>query len=94
MKQELPDEGFVRLPIVLAHFPVSRSAWWAGVKIGKYPKPVKLGENTSAWRVEDIRALISLTANDCHMSQQPTPSTMPSHPVDHSSASRAENDLP
>lgn len=54
----LPETGFVRLPAVLAVFPVSRASWWNGVKSGKYPKPVKLGERSVAWRVEDIRALI------------------------------------
>lgn len=55
----LPETGFVRLPIVLRHFPVSRSAWWAGVKTGRYPRPVKLGPMTTAWKAEDIRDLIS-----------------------------------
>ena len=55
----LPETGFVRLPIILSVFPVSRSAFWAGVKSGKYPKPVKLSERTTAWKVEDIRALIA-----------------------------------
>lgn len=55
----LPETGFVRLPDVLKVFPVSKSTWWAGVKDGRYPKPVKLGEKMTAWRVEDIRALIA-----------------------------------
>jgi predicted DNA-binding transcriptional regulator AlpA len=38
---------------------VSKSTWWAGVKSGRFPKPVKLGPRTTAWRVEDIRNLIS-----------------------------------
>jgi predicted DNA-binding transcriptional regulator AlpA len=59
----LPEVGFVRLPTILAVFPVSRSAWWAGVSSGKYPKPVKLSERTTAWRVEDIRALIENAGN-------------------------------
>lgn len=54
----LPEIGFVRLPEVLAVFPVSKSAWWAGIKEGRFPKPVKLGPKTTAWRVQDIRALI------------------------------------
>lgn len=54
----LPLTGFVRLPTVLYHFPVSRSAWWQGVKDGRFPEPVKLGPNTTAWKAEDIRALI------------------------------------
>lgn len=54
----LPIEGYARLPQVLAAFPVSRSTWLAGVKSGRFPKPVKLGPRTTAWRVEDIRSLI------------------------------------
>jgi predicted DNA-binding transcriptional regulator AlpA len=53
-----PQTGFVRLPTVLAVYPVSKASWWAGVKSGRYPKSVKLGPKTTAWRVEDIRALI------------------------------------
>lgn len=55
----LPTTAFLRLPHVLARFPVSRSAFWAGVKSGKYPKPVKLSERCTAWRVEDIDNLIA-----------------------------------
>lgn len=54
----LLETGFVRLPDVLKVYPVSKSTWWAGVKEGRYPKPVKLGPKITAWRVEDIRALI------------------------------------
>jgi len=54
----LPETGFVRLPDVLRVFPISRSAWWAGVKAGRYPSPVKLGPRTTAWRASDIAELI------------------------------------
>ena len=57
----LPATGFMRLASMLAPvgpIPVSKSTWWAGVKTGRYPKPVKLGPRITAWRVEDIRALI------------------------------------
>jgi prophage regulatory protein len=54
----LPQTGFLRLPTVLALYPVSRSTWYAGIKAGRFPKPVKLGPQTSAWRVEDVRALL------------------------------------
>lgn len=57
----LPETGFVRLPQVLKVFPVSKSTWWAGVKDGRYPKPVKLGPKMTAWRVEDIKELIVST---------------------------------
>lgn len=54
----LPETGFVRLTTILQVFPVGRSSWWAGVKSGKYPPSVKIGENTTAWKAEDIRALL------------------------------------
>ena len=55
----VPETGFVRLPQVLSVFPVSRSTWWSGVKSGRYPAPVKLGPNITAWRAEDIHRLIA-----------------------------------
>lgn len=60
MKDELtlPATGLVRLPTVLRHFQVGRSTWWAGVKAGRYPKPVKLSERVTCWKAEDIHALI------------------------------------
>ncbi len=56
---ELPKEGFVRLPQILAVIPISKSQFWLGVKNGHYPKPIKLGAKTTVWRVEDIRYLIA-----------------------------------
>lgn len=65
---QLPETGFLRLPQIIgdskaqppvpALIPVCKSTWWAGVKSGRWPSPVKLGPRTTAWRVEDIRALI------------------------------------
>jgi hypothetical protein len=55
-----PQAGFVRLAMILAPngpIPVGKSTWWAGVKSGRFPKPVKLGPRITVWRVEDIRAL-------------------------------------
>ena len=54
----LPPTGFVRLQTVLHVYPVSKASWWAGVKSGRYPRSYKLGPRTTAWRAEDIRALI------------------------------------
>lgn len=39
--------------------PVKKTAWWEGVKTGRFPKPVKLGLRVTVWRVEDIRDLIA-----------------------------------
>ena len=56
--QNISSNALLRLPQVLALIPVSRSAWWAGCKSGRYPKPVKLGPRTTAWRASDIAALL------------------------------------
>jgi prophage regulatory protein len=56
--QLFPETGFVRLPQILSVIPVCKSSWWAGVKSGRYPKPVKLSPRRTAWRAEDIHALI------------------------------------
>lgn len=50
--------GVLRLRQVLQVFPVSASTWWAGVRSGRYPKPIKLGARATGWRADDIRALI------------------------------------
>lgn len=66
---QLPETGFLRLrqiigdpkanPPIPAIIPVSKSLWWQRVKEGSYPQPVRtLGRRITAWKVEDIRALI------------------------------------
>ena len=67
---KLPETGFLRLsqiignpkaqPPIPAVIPVSKSTWWEGVRTGRYPQPVRtLGLRITAWRVEDIRALVA-----------------------------------
>ena len=58
MESNIASKGLLRLPKVLDLVPVSRSTWWAGCKTGRFPKPVKLGPRTTAWRAEDIAALL------------------------------------
>ncbi|MDO9068301.1 MAG: AlpA family phage regulatory protein [Deltaproteobacteria bacterium] len=38
--------------------PVSASTWWAGVKNGKFPQPIKLGQRITVWRSDEIDALL------------------------------------
>lgn len=61
--QTVIHTGFLRLPQVLQLIPVSRSTWWAGVQSGIYPKPVKISTRITAWRAEDIYALIEHLSN-------------------------------
>ncbi len=68
MKSNLPTDGYLRLyqiigdrsanPPIPPIIPVGRSTWWAGVKSGKFPLPIKIGIRITAWRVEDIQNLI------------------------------------
>ena len=57
----LSKTGYLRLSQIIGKkgepgiIPVSRSAWYAGIKTGRFPKPVKLGPRLAAWRAEDIR---------------------------------------
>jgi hypothetical protein len=65
----LPETGFLRLNQIVGNpktntppiIPISKSTWWAGVRSGRFPKPVKLGPRITAWRIEDIRVLIECT---------------------------------
>jgi len=67
---KLPETGFLRLYQILgdkkrgvsALIPISKSAWWAGVASGHFPKPLKLSPGITVWRVEDIHNLIKNTA--------------------------------
>lgn len=64
----LPESGFVRIDVILGNpalkppippiIPIGKTAWWAGIKEGKYPPPLKLGPRTTVWRVSDIKQLI------------------------------------
>jgi prophage regulatory protein len=66
----LPKTGYLRLAQIVGNkkagipaiYPVSKSTWWQGVKSGRYPQPVKLSERCTAWRVEDVLALIEQAA--------------------------------
>lgn len=60
-----PKTGLVRLRQITGdkkkgippYIPISKSSWWAGVKSGRYPQPVKLSERCTCWHAEDIRQL-------------------------------------
>jgi len=55
---KINPKSLLRLPDVLRLVPISKSAWWSGVKEGRFPRPVKLGPRTTAWRASDVLALI------------------------------------
>jgi len=57
----LPEKGYVRLPQILRVIPIGKSSWWAGVRSGKYPAPVRPSPfgRVTVWRAEDINCLIA-----------------------------------
>ena len=65
---ELPDSALVRQsqlvrdpkhPTRPTPLPFSHATFWRKVKDGTFPKPLKLGERITAWRVGDVRAWIN-----------------------------------
>ena len=57
---ELPATGYVRQSqLIPAPVPFSSATLWRRVKAGTFPKPVKLSERVTAWRVEDVRAWLA-----------------------------------
>ena len=47
---------FLRLNQLTERLGVSGSSIWAWAKAGKFPKPIKLSENCTAWNVADVEA--------------------------------------
>jgi prophage regulatory protein len=52
----VPPTKFLRLNHLKELLGVSGSSIWAWVKKGKFPKPIKLSENTTAWNAVDVEA--------------------------------------
>ena len=75
---QLRETDFLRLsqiignpkvvPLIPPVIPVCKSIWWAGVKSGRYPQPVKISPRYTAWKAEDIRALIGIGTRGATMS--------------------------
>lgn len=64
----LPDSAFIRQSHLVrspkrperpAPLPFSAPTLWRKVKAGTFPKPCKLSERVSAWKVADVRAWIN-----------------------------------
>lgn len=55
----LPDTGFIRQAQLIPNVvPFSSATLWRKCKSGQFPKPVKLSERVTAWRVGDIRQFL------------------------------------
>jgi predicted DNA-binding transcriptional regulator AlpA len=56
--QPKKNSVLLRLPEVLAMFPVGRSTWYAGIKAQIYPKPIPISRRSVAWSRDSIDDLI------------------------------------
>ena len=64
LPESLTKDMLLRLPEVLQVVRIPKSSWWRGVKEGRFPKPIKLGPRTSAWRASDLESLIDRLASE------------------------------
>lgn len=64
---EIQKSRLLRLSSILAPdgpIPVSRSTWWAKVRSGEYPAPVKISTRITCWREDDIERLLESFQNE------------------------------
>ena len=60
---DLANSGLMRQAQIIPDLiPVSSATWWRGVKTGRFPKPHKLSERITVWRVSDIRKFLETQA--------------------------------
>jgi predicted DNA-binding transcriptional regulator AlpA len=55
----MENKGFIRQKGLLSLVGFSASTLWRKVKAGTFPKPIKLGANMTAWRVEEVHQWMS-----------------------------------
>lgn len=59
----LPPTGYIRQSqLIPAIIPIAPATLWRWVKTGQFISPVKLGNNTTAWRCEDVRQWLDAKA--------------------------------
>ena len=69
----LSDDAFIRLSALMdsSIVPFSGSTLWRKVRSGQFPKPLRLSEQITAWRVRDIRSWLKDPGQFRDVSQAP-----------------------
>ena len=59
--QDLPDEALIRLRHMLALkvVPYSASTLWRRCRSNEFPRPIKVSQGITAWKVGDIRSYLN-----------------------------------
>lgn len=55
----LPDSALLRLPAIIALVQCSRSSWFAWVRSGHAPQPIRIGIKAVAWKAGEIRRFMA-----------------------------------
>ncbi|HEX7937027.1 MAG TPA: AlpA family phage regulatory protein [Paraburkholderia sp.] len=55
----LPDDALLRIDDVLSIVTLSRSAWYAGIRRGDFPRGISITKRTHVWRAGEIRKVIA-----------------------------------
>ncbi len=56
---DMPDMAFIRQVQLIPHvIPWSSATLWRKCKSGEFPRPVKLSERVTAWKVGDVRRFL------------------------------------
>jgi prophage regulatory protein len=50
---------YVRMSQLIEIVPMSKATIWRKLKDGTFPKPVKLGDRITAWRLDQIEAWLA-----------------------------------
>lgn len=54
-----PAAIFLNVDAIVRSLPMSKSTWLAGVKSGKFPKPIRMTPARPVWRKSTIDSLIA-----------------------------------
>ena len=55
------EDRLIKLPEVLATVGMKKTAWYDGIKAGKYPKPIKRSPRDTVWPMSAIQKIVSDT---------------------------------
>ena len=66
-KQTNPEQLFLSVQQVSERYSVSVDSIWRWVRLEKFPRPVKLGGQTTRWRLVDIMEYDSTLVAGCTM---------------------------
>lgn len=63
----MKNNQLIRLPTVVVMTCRSKASIYQDIKAGTFPKPIKIGERASAWKLHEVQAWID---EKCNQSQE------------------------